>query len=144
MFRFKYTIAFLRWALAVPGYFQEWVMGVRVAKNKKLVGFISGIPVAMHVSANKVPMAEINFLCVHKKLRTKRLAPVLIKEVTRRINLKNVWQAVYTAGKYIPTPFGEALYYHRSLNVKKLIDVPPAFRLPKTRSGSAPCRPRAI
>ena len=33
-------------------------------------------------------MAEINFLCVHKKLRAKRLAPVLIKEVTRRINLK--------------------------------------------------------
>ena len=24
-------------------------------------------------------MVEINFLCVHKKLRTKRLAPVLIK-----------------------------------------------------------------
>ena len=26
-----------------------------------------------------VPMVEINFLCVHKKLRSKRLAPVLIK-----------------------------------------------------------------
>ena len=25
-------------------------------------------------------MAEINFLCVHKKLRSKRLAPVLIKD----------------------------------------------------------------
>ena len=37
-------------------------------------------------------MVEINFLCVHKKLRTKRLAPVLIKEVTRRTNLMNVWQ----------------------------------------------------
>lgn len=26
-----------------------------------------------------IDMAEINFLCVHKKLRSKRLAPVLIK-----------------------------------------------------------------
>lgn len=26
-----------------------------------------------------VEMVEINFLCVHKKLRAKRLAPVLIK-----------------------------------------------------------------
>ena len=26
-----------------------------------------------------LPMVEINFLCVHKKLRSKRLAPVLIK-----------------------------------------------------------------
>lgn len=33
-------------------------------------------------------MCEINFLCVHKGLRSKRLAPVLIQEVTRRVNLK--------------------------------------------------------
>lgn len=36
-------------------------------------------------------MAEINYLCVYKKLREKRLAPVLIKEITRRVNLTNVW-----------------------------------------------------
>jgi glycylpeptide N-tetradecanoyltransferase len=68
-------------------------------------------------------MAEINFLCVHKSLRTKRLAPVLIKEVTRRVNLCNIWQAIYTAGVVIPSPFAEATYYHRSLNPKKLIEV---------------------
>jgi glycylpeptide N-tetradecanoyltransferase len=39
----------------------------------------------------EIAMAEINFLCVHKKLRTKRLAPVMIKEITRRVNLQNVW-----------------------------------------------------
>ncbi len=123
MFRFKYSIPFLRWALTVPGYYKDWIVGVRVAKNKKLVGFISGIPTTVIIAGQKMPMAEINFLCVHKKLRTKRLATVLIKEVTRRVNTKNIWQAVYTAGKYIPTPFAEALYYHRSLNVKKLIDI---------------------
>ena len=68
-------------------------------------------------------MAEINFLCVHKKLRDKRLAPVLIKEVTRRINLTGVWQALFTAGVVIPTPITTASYYHRSLNPKKLVDV---------------------
>jgi len=123
MFRFKYSIQFLRWALAPPGYYKDWIIGVRVIANKKLVGFISGIPTTVCVNEQKNVMCEINFLCVHKKLRTKRLAPVLIKEVTRRVNLKNIWQAVYTAGKYIPTPFGEALYYHRSLNVKKLVQI---------------------
>jgi hypothetical protein len=34
-------------------------------------------------------MVEINFLCVHKALRSKRLAPVLIKEVTRRVNMQS-------------------------------------------------------
>jgi hypothetical protein len=36
-----------------------------------------------------IKAVEINFLCVHKKLRSKRLAPVLIKEVTRRVNLES-------------------------------------------------------
>lgn len=51
-------------------------------------------------------LVEINFLCVHKKLRSKRLAPVLIKEVTRRVNMESIYQAVYTAGVYLPKPFG--------------------------------------
>ena len=65
-------------------------------------------------------MVEINFLCVHKKLRTKRLAPVLIREITRRVNLFDIWQASYTAGVIIPTPLATCRYFHRSLNPKKL------------------------
>lgn len=123
MFRFKYSVPFMRWALLGPGYIKEWHVGIKVIKTQKLVGFITGIPVQAVVNGIKIPMAEINFLCVHKKLRTKRMAPVLIKEVTRRVNLKNIWQAIYTAGKYIPSPFAECLYHHRSLNPKKLIEV---------------------
>jgi len=59
--------------------------------NKKLCGFISGIPLHLRVNGKKIKMTEINFLCVHKKLRANRLTPVLIKEITRRVNLKNIW-----------------------------------------------------
>jgi glycylpeptide N-tetradecanoyltransferase len=123
MFRFDYQIPFLQWALTPPGYNRDWLFGVRGGKNNALFGFISGIPVDMNVRGKKIKMAEINFLCVHKKLRTKRLAPVLILEVTRRVNMTNVWQAVYTAGIVIPKPFAKTTYWHRSLNPKKLIDV---------------------
>ena len=51
-----------------------------------------------------VQMVEINFLCVHKKLRSKRVAPVLIREITRRVNLEGIFQAVYTAGVVLPKP----------------------------------------
>ncbi|KAL4269705.1 hypothetical protein GQ457_HM000850 [Hibiscus cannabinus] len=57
------------------------------------------------------------------KLRSKRLAPVMIKEVTRRVHLENIWQAAYTAGVILPTPITTCQYWHRSLNPKKLIDV---------------------
>ena len=49
-----------------------------------MVGFITAIPAAMRAWDTSFSAVEINFLCVHKKLRSKRLAPVLIKEVTRR------------------------------------------------------------
>ena len=60
---------------------------------------------------------------MHKKLRSKRLAPVLIKEVTRQCHLKGIFQAIYTAGVVIPTPISTCRYYHRTLNVPKLVDV---------------------
>jgi len=123
MFRFDYSVEFLRWALKPPNFLRVWHLGVRVKSNKKLVGFITGIPANIQVSEEVIKMVEINFLCVHKKLRSKRLAPVLIKEITRRVNKENVWQAVYTAGVVLPRPVSECRYYHRSLNPKKLIEV---------------------
>jgi glycylpeptide N-tetradecanoyltransferase len=66
---------------------------------------------------------EINFLCIHKKLRSKRLAPVLIKEITRRCYLLGIWQAIYTAGVVLPTPVSTCRYFHRSLDWQKLYDV---------------------
>ena len=75
-----------------------------------------------HVLRSVIPVSEINYLCVHKKLRSKRLAPVLIKEVTRQCHLKGIFQAIYTAGVVIPTPVSVCRYFHRSLNIPKLIE----------------------
>jgi glycylpeptide N-tetradecanoyltransferase len=123
MFRFDYSMSFLRWALKPPGFRREWHLGVRVSKNKKLVGFISAIPAVIKVEDKFIQLVEINFLCVHKSLRDKRLAPVLIKEITRRVNLTGIFQAVYTAGIVIPKPIARCRYHHRSLNPKKLVAV---------------------
>lgn len=51
------------------------------------------------------------------------MAPVLISEITRRVRLKGIFQALYTAGVFLPKPIGSCRYYHRSLNPKKLIEV---------------------
>lgn len=122
-FRFDYSVEFLKWALTPPGFMPQLHVGVRSSKTKNLMGCITGIPSDIQVYGSVIPMVEINFLCVHKKLRTKRLAPVLIKEVTRRVNLTGRWQATYTAGIVLPKPVGRCRYYHRSLNPKKLIEV---------------------
>uniref|UniRef100_A0A914GUG8 Glycylpeptide N-tetradecanoyltransferase n=1 Tax=Globodera rostochiensis TaxID=31243 RepID=A0A914GUG8_GLORO len=122
MFRFDYGKNFLKWALMPHGWRHQWHCGVRAGTSAKLLAFIAAVPATIRIYDQTIRVVEINFLCVHKKLRSKRLAPVLIKEVTRRVNLLGVFQATFTAGIIIPKPVCTCRYWHRSLNPKKLIE----------------------
>ncbi len=106
-----------------PGWKKEWHVGVRATKSQKLVAFISGVPQDLRVRNKVLKVTEINYLTIHKKVRSKRLSPVLIKEITRRCYLNNVYQAIYTAGVVLPTPISTSRYFHRSLDWPKLHDV---------------------
>ncbi|KAK4121928.1 N-myristoyl transferase [Parathielavia appendiculata] len=130
MFRFKYSNSLLRWSLLSPGWRKEWHVGIR--SGNTLCAFISAIPTEMRVRNKVIHSAEVNFLCIHKKLRGKRLAPILIKEITRRVNLEGVWQAIYTGGIVLPRPVSTCRYYHRALNWMKLYEV-----------GFSPCPPNS-
>ncbi|GIJ82280.1 glycylpeptide N-tetradecanoyltransferase [Aspergillus pseudoviridinutans] len=123
MFRFRYSQSFLHWALMSPGWKKEWHVGVRATKSRKLVASICGVPTEISVRNQKLKVVEINFLCIHKKLRSKRLTPVLIKEITRRCYLNGIYQAIYTAGVVLPTPVSSCRYYHRPLDWLKLYEV---------------------
>ena len=124
-FRFDYSIPLIRWALSPPGYRKELHLGVRV--KGKLVAFISATPAMIRIHDKTVKIEEINFLCIHKKLRNHRLAPVLISELIRRSNLTGVYQAIYTAGIRVTRPETQLLtqfqYWHRPLNSGKLLDI---------------------
>jgi glycylpeptide N-tetradecanoyltransferase len=98
-------------------------VGVRATASGKLVAFISGIPIQLRIREKVLNCSEVNFLCVHKKLRSKRLAPVLIKEITRRCYVEGTFQAVYTVGSLLPTPVSTCRYFHRAIDWEKLYDV---------------------
>merc|ERR1719401_3145891 len=123
MFRFDYSRDFLTWALTPPGHRREFHLGVRSTKSGRLMALITGVPARIRVHAAARSMVEVNFLCVHKKLRSKRLAPVLIKEITRRVNQSGTFQAVYTAGVVLPGHVARCRYHHRTLDAKKLVEV---------------------
>ena len=127
MFRFDYSKDFLKWHLTSPNYFPEWLISIvqldKKKNKKKMVGFIAGIPIKINIYGTDMHLAEIDFLCVKKEFRNKRLAPLLIREVSRRIHVRNQWWAVYTSGTMLPKPFAQTTYYHRNLIVKKLVDI---------------------
>lgn len=90
----------------------EWQQSEALALRRCLLVEIPVMLCGKSLSVSSLPlfrekkMVEINFLCVHKKLRSKRVAPVLIREITRRVHLEGIFQAVYTAGVVLPKPVG--------------------------------------
>lgn len=52
-----------------------------------MIASITGVPVHVGVAEDKLKMAEINFLCVHKGYRAQNLAAKQIAEGIRRVNL---------------------------------------------------------
>ncbi len=123
IYRADYSKTLLKWALMPPNYKASWHIGIRVKNNKKLVAFISGIPSNVSIYDEIKKMVIIDFLCVHKKLRSKRLTPVLIKEISRRAARKEYFQAIYTCGKYYQKELAKMCYFHRTINVQKMIDI---------------------
>jgi glycylpeptide N-tetradecanoyltransferase len=117
------SFALIQRGLIKDPKFKDWILGVQVKSNKKLVGFITAYPGIIRIRETTLPIANVNFLCVHKKLRDKRMSPLLIKEITRRCNRLGYFQALFTSGKQTPTPFSAVRYFHRSLNPKKLIEI---------------------
>jgi len=120
-FKLKYSAKFLQWYFTVPGAIQDLCIGIEFEKTGTLIGFISGIPLKHKINDKTVDTVEINFLCVHMKFRNKRCAPALIKEITRISRLNGYHQAFYSAENYLPKPFARVTYFHRAINIKKLL-----------------------
>lgn len=108
MFRFNYSEELLGWALGAPHTPKTWYLGIR--RSSELVGFISAVPACLRIYDKEVKLVEINFLCVLKTLRAKKIAPILIQEITRLVHLTDRWQATYTAGRLLPRPLGITRY----------------------------------
>jgi len=103
MFRFDYSKEFLKWALKSPGWKRSWHLSIRSNNgNKPFVGFITAIPVNVIVQSQTHKMVEINFLCVHRKLRHHRMAPVGEKREPRFSNRleKSAFRAFFLTGSH--------------------------------------------
>jgi glycylpeptide N-tetradecanoyltransferase len=127
--RFHYSKETLKWFLMPYNYYKDLLVGVKV--NGKLVATIFGIPMTVKIYDKVIKIIEINFLCIHQSIRNKRLTPILIKEITRRTNLHGIFQAFYTASPQLPNVLMNCLYYHRPLNVPKLVDIDFMTKPPK-------------
>jgi len=121
MFRFNYSKDFLSWALKPSGSHTTW--NLALLDDDRIIGFVSAKSLKYCVKYDILNCAEINFLCLHKNYRSKRLVPFMINELVRITGLCGVYQGFYTTGAQLPSPFCISRYYHYPLNIEKLVEI---------------------
>ncbi|KAI5190206.1 glycylpeptide N-tetradecanoyltransferase [Nematocida minor] len=119
-FSLQYSQEFLKWQLSSPSVFPGWNVGMY--DGSELVGFISAAAINIRIKESRPKTAVVNFLCIHKEYRKRRLAPVLIKEVTRRVNEEGIYTALFTSGEKLPYIFTRSRYYHKILRKGDLVE----------------------
>ena len=127
----EYSKDFIRWTLKVPfEYYPLFSKNITLkecciavcAKNGNICGFISGVPVTLCINGKELRTAQVNFLCVHLKVRDKRLAPILTKELMRLGRCIKSNNCIFMGPLSFPfSPVIKVNYYHRSLNIQNLI-----------------------
>ncbi|EPR79547.1 N-myristoyltransferase [Spraguea lophii 42_110] len=114
-FRLLYSKEHLLWQLLSPGFKNEYAVTI---KYKNIIkGLIFATEKNIKINGKEQKMAIVNFLCLDKQLRNKRLSPVMISEIRRRINYNNIISAIFTAGQDLPFKLTQVKYYHYLIDI---------------------------
>jgi glycylpeptide N-tetradecanoyltransferase len=111
----------VRWYLLNSYYDPNMCLCVR--KDNDIIGLMCGVVNNMQIGKRSCQNVEINFVCIKKVFRAKRLLPVLATEFNLRMNKLGYKHGFFATNKYVPKPFSKLNAYHRAINMKKLIDV---------------------
>jgi glycylpeptide N-tetradecanoyltransferase len=122
-FCMDYGMDMVKWFLTPPNYDKKFNMGLKKKDDKKIAGFIGGIPIKFRIGDKIINLTEVNFLCIHKKHRNKNLAPLLINEITNQSVRHNIHQAIYTVSKLITKPISTSKCWHRIINFRKMVEI---------------------
>jgi glycylpeptide N-tetradecanoyltransferase len=119
-FKLRYTMETLKWAIDVPGHQN---ICINEKHTQKIIGLISLTPFTMKLNNKEVKSVQVNFLCVHKDYRNRKLVGYLVTEAKRISESKNRNQSIATIHNSIPGSILKASYWHRLIDVEKLVKV---------------------
>ena len=90
----KFTKKVLVWGLGgvyenydnIDDNFRPIIITVNIEKNDKIVGCIAARPITYRLHEQCIQTFQVSLLCTHRRLRKKKLAHVLMKEMFNRLN----------------------------------------------------------
>ena len=109
---------------ALFDYFINNALIIVAFKDNMIIGVICGkLQNLIYKNDNPIAIPEIDFLCLHKKLRNIYLAPFLISAITKEvIESFDISCAYYTIANPINAKsFTTKKMYHRCININNLI-----------------------
>ena len=117
-FRYNYSEDFLKW------YLDDDSLQICIYdNNEELVGFICGKKINMMLNGEQKIIAEIDFLCVKKNNRNKKLCPLLINKIRQKFNDINIYEAIFTSEHNYPNNITHCDYFIRFINPIKLYEI---------------------
>jgi len=113
-YRLVYSSEFFEFLFAHPRHRQEYSLGLRY--QGRLVGYVLAREHTLSLRGRHYNIVSVNFLCLSKEYRSKSLAPLMIREITRISNCNGIFQAIFTAEQDHGFSILSARYYHYPLN----------------------------
>ena len=83
---YKYSKQFLYETLAYPNS-----TNIQLKHNDKIIGFIHAKPINATINKKTIEIKYVDFLCVHKKFRSKNLAALLISKLLSQCSREQVF-----------------------------------------------------
>ena len=97
-------------------------VAVGVEHKDTIIGFIYGFVTKTQVNRKQLDLVEVSLLCIHSKLRYKRLTPKLILELKRQFNVLGYNYGTFSTVNYVAKPFTSSIAFNRIISAKILID----------------------
>lgn len=116
-----YSPEFLSWYLSTPNSEGHNNLCIGIKTQNKLVASITGVFFNGAFFNNELKLMDVDFLCIHPKIRKKGFAKKLIDEVVRQKINKNVFHGTFSGNTELNKQICDLKFYHRPINVKKLI-----------------------
>eukprot|EP00826_Nyctotherus_ovalis_P032064 TRINITY_DN2589_c0_g1_i10.p1 TRINITY_DN2589_c0_g1~~TRINITY_DN2589_c0_g1_i10.p1 ORF type:complete len:182 (-),score=29.32 TRINITY_DN2589_c0_g1_i10:839-1384(-) len=122
-FRMRFTFECLKWTFTRPNYRKDWQLGIRKKDTKELIGFSNAVPASVSIEGTVFNLAEPSFGSIKAEHRNRRLLPLILLELVRRLRLEGIWFFCSSAEIIIHAPFSEMWFYRRELDFKFVLDV---------------------
>lgn len=102
-------------------YFSFKTMIKALFFKKELIGVLCGNIFISKIYNKKIKSLDINFFCIHQDFRNQNLAKFLITSFVLEALKKKITIATFTGKKKLNCKINDVCYYHRPLNIKKLV-----------------------